>query len=337
MAKAKILITGAGGFIGGFIVEEALSRGYETWAGVRQTTSREHLANPEIRFIDFNYSNREVLEEQLRQQLATAGKWDYIVYNLGVTKCKNPDDFERINYGFVKNFTEALVATNMVPKQFIMTSSLSAWGVGDEENYTPIRPTDTPHPNTRYGMSKLKAERHLESLPDFPYVVLRPTGVYGPYERDYYLMMKTIQCGFDFIVGYKPQYITFIYVKDYVQAIFKAIDSGVTRRGYFLSEGRAYTSSEFRRYVAKALGKRVVIPVKLPVWMLWVVSVVAETCAGWLGKTSTLNRDKYYIMKQRNWLCDISDAQQEIGFNPQYNLERGVNECVKWYRENKWL
>ena len=29
----KILITGAGGFIGGFIVEEALSRGYETWAG----------------------------------------------------------------------------------------------------------------------------------------------------------------------------------------------------------------------------------------------------------------------------------------------------------------
>ena len=31
----KILITGAGGFIGGFIVEEALSRGYETWAGVR--------------------------------------------------------------------------------------------------------------------------------------------------------------------------------------------------------------------------------------------------------------------------------------------------------------
>ena len=50
----KILITGAGGFIGGFIVEEALSRGYETWAGVRQTTSREHLSDPAIRFIDFN-------------------------------------------------------------------------------------------------------------------------------------------------------------------------------------------------------------------------------------------------------------------------------------------
>ncbi len=57
----KILITGAGGFIGGFIVEEALSRGYETWAGVRKTTSREHLSDPAIRFIDFNYGNKKFL------------------------------------------------------------------------------------------------------------------------------------------------------------------------------------------------------------------------------------------------------------------------------------
>ena len=166
---------------------------------------------------------------------------------------------------------------------------------------------------------------------------MRPTGVYGPYEKDYYLMMKSIKCGFDFIVGYKPQLITFIYVKDLVQAIFKAIDRGVTRRGYFLSEGRAYTSSQFRRYVAAALGKRWVIPVKIPIAGLWIVSVIAEKGAALLGKTSTLNRDKFRIMKQRNWICDISDARNELGFEPQYSLERGVNECVKWYREHHWL
>ena len=160
----KILITGAGGFIGGFIVEEALSRGYETWAGVRKTTSREHLSDPAIRFIDFNYGNKKILTDQLLSHKREYGAWDYIVYNLGVTKCKNPDDFDRINYGFVKNFTEALVETEMVPKQFIMTSSLGAWGVGDEKNFTPIRPTDTPHPNTRYGKSKLKAEKLLGTI-----------------------------------------------------------------------------------------------------------------------------------------------------------------------------
>ncbi len=36
----KVLIVGAGGFIGGFIADEALKRGYDTWAGVRESTSR---------------------------------------------------------------------------------------------------------------------------------------------------------------------------------------------------------------------------------------------------------------------------------------------------------
>ena len=36
----KILITGASGFIGGFLVEEALRRGYETWASVRVAVKR---------------------------------------------------------------------------------------------------------------------------------------------------------------------------------------------------------------------------------------------------------------------------------------------------------
>ena len=41
----KILITGAGGFIGGYLVAEALKRGFETWAAVRSTTSREFLTD----------------------------------------------------------------------------------------------------------------------------------------------------------------------------------------------------------------------------------------------------------------------------------------------------
>ena len=48
----KILITGASGFIGGFLVKEALRRGYETWAGVRATSSRENLQDERIHFIE---------------------------------------------------------------------------------------------------------------------------------------------------------------------------------------------------------------------------------------------------------------------------------------------
>ena len=51
---AKILVTGAGGFIGSFIVDKALSEGYETWAGFRASTNRGYLPNPDIRLISLD-------------------------------------------------------------------------------------------------------------------------------------------------------------------------------------------------------------------------------------------------------------------------------------------
>jgi nucleoside-diphosphate-sugar epimerase len=85
------------------------------------------------------------------------------------------------------------------------------------------------------------------------------------------------------------------------------------------------------------LGKRRVVPVKIPVWLLWVVSVIAEKGAIVLGKTSTLNRDKFRIMKQRNWRCDISRARKELSYEPQYDLSRGVAETVAWYKSEAWI
>lgn len=335
--QKKILITGAGGFIGGFIVEEALRRKYETWAGVRASTNREYLKDENIKFVDLKFNDKELLKKQLSEHKEKFGRWDYIIHNLGVTKCKNPEDFDRINYYFVKNFTEALIETETVPEQFIMMSSLGAWGIGDEIGFTPIRQSDIPHPNTRYGKSKLKAEQHLHTLSDFPYVIMRPTGVYGPREKDYYLMMKTIKFGFDFSVGYKKQLITFIYVKDLIKAIFLAIDKGVKQRSYFISDGSAYTSTQFRKYIASAMGKRFIIPIRLPLFFLRAVSYCAEFFASLTGSASTLNRDKYNIMKQRNWICDITPLREELKFEPDYPLEKGVSETVNWYKKSGWL
>ena len=333
----KILITGAGGFIGGFIVEEALAKGYQTWAGIRRTTSREYLQDKRINFVDLDFAHKDNLQKQLAQYKQEIGSWDYIVHNLGVTQCKDPNDFDRINYDYLRNFVEALIANDMSPKKFIYMSSLSAWGKGDEKNFTPINPNDIPQPNTRYGRSKLLSEKYLESVADFPYIALRPTGVYGPREKDYFIMMKNIKKGIDFGVGYNKQLITFIYVKDLVRAIFAAIECPVVRHGYFLSEERAYTSSEFRQYIAAELGKQIVIPIVVPCWFLWIVSVIAEWTAGIFGKTSTLNRDKYHIMCQRNWICDTSETKRDLGFSPNCSLKEGVHETIAWYRKHGWL
>lgn len=336
MSKS-ILITGAGGFIGGFLVEEALKRGYDTWAAVRSSTNREFLQDKRIHFIELDYDDQDRLEETLRDHMGEWGRWDYIVHNLGVTKSTNYLDFERVNYGYLRALVDALQTTAMAPDVFLLMSSLSVMGPGDEESYKPIMPIDIPMPNTFYGVSKLKAESYLKSVEGFPYTIFRCTGVYGPHERDYYLMIKSIKRGFDFSVGYRKQMLTFIYVKDLVVGVMDALERGPLYKAYFISEDRAYTQQEFRQIVCEELGKKHVLPVTCPLWVVKRVCSVAE----WIGKVtlkaSTLNRDKFKILKQRNWQCDTSEARRDFDFNPRYSLREGIREAIAWYREAGWL
>ena len=61
----RILITGAGGFIGGFIVQEAINRGYETWAAVRKSTNRKFLVDERIHFIELDFTDAQALHDTL--------------------------------------------------------------------------------------------------------------------------------------------------------------------------------------------------------------------------------------------------------------------------------
>ncbi|MDY6293616.1 MAG: NAD(P)-dependent oxidoreductase [Bacteroidales bacterium] len=333
----KILITGAGGFIGGYLVEEALKRGYETWAAVRKSTNRQFLTDERIKFLELDFSDDDALHLSLKDTIEKNGKWDFVVHNLGLTKATNYLDFETVNYGYLKSLVDELKELDAVPDVFLMMSSLSVMGPGDEVDYKPFTSGDIPAPNTRYGVSKLKGETYLQMQSDFPYTIFRCTGVYGPHERDYFLMMKSIKRGFDFSVGFKKQLLTFIYVKDLAQAVMDALEAGPMRKAYFISENQSYTQQQFRKIVLDELGKKVVIPVTCPLWVVKIVCHVAEFIGKLTGKPSTLNPDKFRILKQRNWQCDTSDAQRDFNFSPQYSLKQGVHEAIEWYHQAGWL
>lgn len=143
----KILVTGASGFIGSYIVEEALRQGMETWAAVRPTSSRKYLQDERIHFINLNLSSEEELEKELAPH-----EFDYIVHAAGATKCLHAEDFYKVNTEGTKHLVNVLLRLQMPIRRFVFVSSLSIFGaIREEQPYQEISEHDTPKPNTAYG------------------------------------------------------------------------------------------------------------------------------------------------------------------------------------------
>ena len=316
MEQKRILITGASGFIGSFLCEESLSRGFSTWAALRATSSRRWLQYEGLQFVELDLTNPSTLNSQLS---TLNYKWDVVIHAAGATKCLKAEDFDFHNYQCTRNLVEVLMELDMMPRQFIYLSSLSA-------TYGSI-----------YGESKLKTEAWLQQTIHEGLVIFRPTGVYGPREKDYFMMVKSIRQHVDFSVGFQPQILTFVYVKDLTGAIFAAIEKGVTSGIFNVTDGEDYPSERFAELIQQELNIKHVLHIKAPLWLLKCISVVSEEFGKLTGKPSTLNRDKYKMMAQRDWRCDISPMKDILGYHPQWQLPRGVKETIAWYKKENWI
>ena len=337
----NILITGASGFIGSFLCEESLKLRYTVWAGIRKTSSRKWLQNEWLKFAILDMANKDILYKQLYNHKKNNSRWDVIIHAGGATKCLHKEDFIKNNFECTKNLIETLEELDMMPKQFIYLSSLSVLGPGLDEN--------NPEPNTAYGESKLMTEQWLasrmaknvdcqEDENETKYTVFRPTGVYGPREKDYFLMVKSINNHYDFAVGFDPQQITFVYVKDLAKAILSAIDNEKAYgKTYAVSDGDVHSSRDFSDLIQKELDKRFVLHITAPLFLLKIVCNVGDWWSNLTGKISTLNKDKYNILSQRDWNCNITPIKEDLGYEPEYNLEKGVKETINWYKDNKWI
>ena len=150
----KILITGASGFIGSFMVERALAEGMEVWAAVRPTSSRRYLQDGRINFIELDLADSTHLHQQLDNHLqAQNGRsFDYVIHAAGATKCRCAEDFFSINAEGTERLATCLLATGALTEagRLVFISSLSVMGPIHEKDYKPICETDLARPNTAY-------------------------------------------------------------------------------------------------------------------------------------------------------------------------------------------
>lgn len=75
----------------------------------------------------------------------------------------------------------------------------------------------------------------------------------------------------------------------------------------------------------------------LPVPLVALLAAIMDFVYAGSKNTPALNKEKMAELTAINWACSIAGAQSDLGYTPEYNLEKGIMQTIKWYKLNNWL
>jgi nucleoside-diphosphate-sugar epimerase len=327
--KERILITGASGFVGFHLIEAALAKGLGVTAAVRRSSKIDHLRALPVQFITPDFTSVASLRTALE-----AGQYHYIIHAAGTVKAKDEPAYNVANADVTRNLAEAITQAQLPVKKFVFLSSLAAQG--PSATGEPICEDDDARPISPYGKSKLLAEQYLRAFPGLPTVMLRPTAVYGPRDRDIFILLKTFARGLEPYIGRMDQQLSFIYVEDLAAAtLAAALADGVTGT-YLVADGHGYGRYALAD-ITKHILNRKTLRIHLPLGVVRALAFAQETLGNIRGQAPALNRAKLAELTAANWTCNVARLQHELGFTPKYTLETGLAETIQWYKDNRWL
>jgi nucleoside-diphosphate-sugar epimerase len=330
MSKKKVLITGASGFVGYHLIEEALKAGLEVYAAIRPSSDKSHLKAFNIKYVNLDYRDVASLKQDLEDQ-----QYAYIIHAAGTTKAKTKAEYDLVNAEYTRNLAIASLEANINLEKFVFVSSLAALGPLTDLS-TEIQDNSTPNPVTNYGASKVLAEQYLSEFKTLPLITIRPTAVYGPREKDLFILFNSINKGLEPHIGSFKQQLSFVYVKDLVKVIVQALTVTVVHKRYNISDGGIYDRYALAAYTKKALNRKT-FKFHIPVPLVALLARIMDFAYANSKDTPALNKEKMAELTAINWACTIEAAKADLGYTPEYNLEKGVMQTMKWYKLNNWL
>ncbi len=325
--KERVLITGASGFVGYHLIEAALRHGLEVFAAVRKSSQVDHLKHFDIQYTSLDFTSVDALQKDLEEK-----HYHYIIHAAGTTKAPTQEAYNLVNASYTANLAAA--AHKVGVKKFLFISSLAA--LGPAVPNAVITERQPPNPITSYGMSKLVAEKQLDifKMAGLPLTVLRPTAVYGPREKDIFIIFKTFKKGLEPYIGNKPQQLSFVYGPDLAETAVQLLFSPYNE-AFNISDGKVYDRYALAN-IFKSVFKNKTLKIHIPLFIVRIIATLSEKLAK-KGSTPALNREKLAELTATNWACSIDKLKAAINYEPKYDLDKGLTESLEWYKSNKWL
>ena len=325
----KVLVTGGSGFIGSHLVESLLQKGIQVRCLVRKKSDLKWLRDLPVEVVHGDCSDKTSLREAVEAV-------DQVFHLAGVTKAIKEETYFEVNALGTQNLIQSCLENNPHLRKFIYLSSQAA--SGPSRNRNKKRESDQSEPVSPYGESKRMGEElALAHTPDFPLLILRPSAVYGPRDKDIYALFKCLSKRMKLCLSGPNQHVSLCYVQDIVRAILLAAEAQ-TKSGeiFFLSDGHDYRMEEIGDIFAQAMGITA-LRIRIPKPMIFGIAFFSEYFSKFSKRPPLINKSKVKEMVQRDWVCDITKAKTVLGFKPEVRLLEGARFTFEWYKKENWL
>lgn len=178
MINKRIIISGATGYVGRFIVEKLLSDGHHVLALGRNAPTENTFSQP-VDFIEVPLSQCDIVSEVFAGYDGFVhAAFHHVSGRYRGGEGDDPDAFKQLNHvGSMALFNAAKTAG--IPRVLFLSSRAV---YGKQKLGAHLFETTTPQPDSVYGATKLLTERALAELANdhFSPIILRATGIYGP-------------------------------------------------------------------------------------------------------------------------------------------------------------
>jgi uncharacterized protein YbjT (DUF2867 family) len=300
----KLAITGATGFVGGQLLDQALAAGHE----IRALTRRSQDDRKGVTWIDGALDRPDSLERLVDGA-------DAVVHVAGVINAPDAAGFEA---GNVAGTAAMLAAAEQAGvKRFVHVSSLSA-----REPQLSL-----------YGASKARSEELVEASA-LSSVIVRPPAVYGPGDRETLELFRMAARGF---VLLPPRgRLAVIHVQDLARMLLALADPA-SPSGLIVEpdDGRAngWSHEEFGQALGRAVGRKVVT-ISTPRALLRAGALVDGIVRRGRAK---LTADRVAYFCHPDWTVVSDRAVPQDIWQPAVDTDRGLAETASWYRTEGWL
>ena len=323
--RRKVLVTGAGGFIGCHLVRDQLTRGN---AVIATDVDLEQL---EALTLEGDLS-RESLDIRATERLAALLDDVDTVFHLAAAHLdvlKGENYFHEVNVDATRMLARRSAEAGV--RRFVQCSTVGVYG--PLENL-PADETTPPMPDIAYERSKLEGEAAFRGVIEetgLEAVILRPAWVFGPLCPRTQKLIRTVARKRFFFVGDGSNRRHPIYITDMLEAFELAAVQPVPSGEIMIIAGPDTVSvKQLIRMIIEELGMDYAPP-RLPTWFMGAACLGVEKAAGLVGREPPFSRRSLKFFSESS-AFNIRKAEQLLGFGPKIDTREGLRLTIREFR-----